>query len=100
MQGKALEKAINASRFILSRSGYTTIMDLAKIGKKAFFIPTPGQFEQEYLATMLDRSNLVPTCNQNDFKIELLSKIEDYDGLNIQCVPPDFNALFSLFQRE
>ena len=47
MQSKTLEQAINASSFVLSRSGYTTIMDLAKIGKKAFFIPTPGQFEQE-----------------------------------------------------
>jgi hypothetical protein len=27
-------------------SGYTTIMDLAKLCKKAFFIPTPGQYEQ------------------------------------------------------
>jgi predicted glycosyltransferase len=31
---------------VLSRSGYTTIIDLAKLNKKAFFIPTPGQFEQ------------------------------------------------------
>lgn len=34
---------------ILSRSGYTTIMDVARLGKKAIYIPTPGQLEQEYL---------------------------------------------------
>ncbi len=34
---------------ILSRSGYTTVMDVARLGKKAIYIPTPGQLEQEYL---------------------------------------------------
>jgi uncharacterized protein (TIGR00661 family) len=45
-----MEKAINSSNIVLSRSGYTTVMDLATIGKKAIFIPTPGQTEQKYLA--------------------------------------------------
>lgn len=35
---------------IIARSGYSTLMDLAFIGKKALLIPTPGQTEQEYLA--------------------------------------------------
>lgn len=34
---------------IFSRSGYTTIMDVARLDKKAIYIPTPGQLEQEYL---------------------------------------------------
>ena len=34
---------------IISRSGYTTIMDVARLNKKAIYIPTPGQNEQEYL---------------------------------------------------
>jgi len=34
---------------IISRSGYTTIMDAICLNKKVVFIPTPGQFEQEYL---------------------------------------------------
>jgi uncharacterized protein (TIGR00661 family) len=100
MQSNALEHAINSSNIILSRSGYTTVMDLAKIGKKAFFIPTPGQFEQEYLATLLDELKLVPTCSQDDFKIELLNKIKDYKGLTIKHESPDFEVLFGLFEGE
>jgi hypothetical protein len=34
---------------IISRTGYTTIMDLAVLQKPALLIPTPGQDEQEYL---------------------------------------------------
>jgi UDP-N-acetylglucosamine:LPS N-acetylglucosamine transferase len=50
MTSGQLEQTFNESELVLCRSGYTTVMDLAKLGKKCFFIPTPGQFEQEYLA--------------------------------------------------
>lgn len=50
------------ARKIISRSGYSTIMDLTSLGclDKAEFIPTPGQPEQEYLALLHDAKNLRP----------------------------------------
>jgi hypothetical protein len=47
------EKAdlMNRATFVICRSGYTTMMELAELKKKAgLFIPTPGQTEQEYLS--------------------------------------------------
>ena len=47
------EKArlMNRARFIISRSGYTTMMEMAELDKKhALLTPTPGQTEQEYLS--------------------------------------------------
>jgi UDP-N-acetylglucosamine transferase subunit ALG13 len=44
---------IAGSRYIVSRSGYTTLMELASLGRSALIIPTPGQTEQEYLADYL-----------------------------------------------
>ncbi|WP_331775937.1 glycosyltransferase [Sulfurospirillum sp. 1612] len=38
------------AKVIISRTGYTTVMDLAELGKKAILFPTPNQTEQEYLA--------------------------------------------------
>ncbi len=76
-----LQKALDRSEIVLSRSGYTTIMDLHKLGKKAFFIPTPGQFEQEYLAQYLGDKKIVPFCNQEDFTLDQLEIISDYKGL-------------------
>ena len=38
------------SIYIVCRSGYSSLMDLAAVGKSAIIIPTPGQTEQEYLA--------------------------------------------------
>jgi uncharacterized protein (TIGR00661 family) len=48
-----LETLIKASETIICRSGYSSIMDLLALGKKALLIPTPGQPEQEYLANSL-----------------------------------------------
>lgn len=50
LASKDLQQAIESSKIVVCRSGYSSIMDLARLGKKAIFIPTPGQTEQEYLA--------------------------------------------------
>jgi UDP:flavonoid glycosyltransferase YjiC (YdhE family) len=44
------QQLMNRARVVISRSGYTTMMELAELGKSALYIPTPGQTEQEYLA--------------------------------------------------
>ena len=100
MNSHELEMTFNKSEKVLCRSGYTTIMDLAKLNKKAFFIPTPGQYEQEYLAKKLKRGGLVPYAVQDKFKIENLFQIELYAGLKNLESNVDWNQLFSLFERE
>lgn len=50
LNAKDLNQAVLESEVIVSRSGYSTIMDLAVLGKKALLVATPGQPEQEYLA--------------------------------------------------
>ena len=100
MQSDELEKLFNESQLVLCRSGYTTVMDLAKLGKKAFFIPTPGQFEQEYLAEKFQEDGLVPFCNQEDFSIEKLKEVQNFKGLSNFERELDWQKLFSLFERE
>jgi hypothetical protein len=46
-----LKKVLHPETLLLCRPGYSTLMDLYALNhSKAFFIPTPGQTEQEYLA--------------------------------------------------
>ncbi|HMC01452.1 MAG TPA: glycosyltransferase [Flavobacteriaceae bacterium] len=97
METEDLEKAINQSELIITRSGYSTIMDLAKLNKKAFFIPTPRQYEQEYLASYLKGLKLAPCCSQDDFKIEKLEELNYYNGLKTSENTIDFKELFGLF---
>ena len=100
MTSNLLEKTLNESDLVISRSGYTTIMDLAKLNKKAFFIPTPGQFEQEYLAKRLTRLNLMPSCKQSEFTLDKLKNVETYNGLKNVNFDVDFKELFGLFEGE
>lgn len=98
MTSYTLEKALNESKVVLSRSGYTTVMDLAKLEKKAFFIPTPGQFEQEYIAKRLTNLVQVPSCKQHEFKIEMLNTIEEFSGLKSTDYTTNYKKLFNLFK--
>lgn len=98
MNTEELENTFNESEIVLCRSGYTTIMDLAQLGKKAFFIPTPGQYEQEYLAKKLKKEGLVPFARQEDFKIENLLEIDLFKGLKNFGTAITWNKLFCLFE--
>ncbi|MFD2908859.1 glycosyltransferase family protein [Flavobacterium ardleyense] len=100
MNSEALEIAFNESNAVLCRSGYTTIMDLAKLNKKAFFIPTPGQYEQEYLAKKYKMEGVAPRCKQENFKYTDLNKIQLYRGFDIPAVDQNWEQLFSLFQSK
>ncbi|MFQ3173103.1 MAG: hypothetical protein ACI9WT_001211 [Flavobacterium sp.] len=97
MNSHQLEQTFNQSEIVLCRSGYTTIIDLAKLGKKAFFIPTPGQYEQLYLAKKLKQEGIVPYANQNSFTIENLSEVESYAGFQPFNTYIDWKNLFSIF---
>ena len=97
MNTRQIEQTFNESEIVLSRSGYTTIMDLAVLQKKAFFIPTPGQYEQEYLAKKLKNNNLVPYVEQDNFRIEALAEIKNYQGLPIVNTDFDWTDLLKVF---
>ena len=93
-----LQAAINESELVLARSGFSTIMDLEKLMAKAFFIPTPGQYEQEYLAEYLEQKKIAPYANQQNFKIEMIDRIKQYTGFEKKEVTGkiNFKKLFDL----
>jgi uncharacterized protein (TIGR00661 family) len=70
LQTDEVEKIVNQSELIIARSGYSTIMDLAKLGKRAIFIPTPGQTEQEYLSRRLMNKGVAFSMNQDKFNLD------------------------------
>ena len=100
MTTQQLEQAFNESNLVLCRSGYTTIMDLSKLEKKAFFIPTPGQYEQEYLAKKMKKDGFAPFSKQDNFKIEDLAEIHLYKGLPAIGGDIHWKNLFCLFEGE
>ncbi|MCW3087084.1 MAG: UDP-N-acetylglucosamine-N-acetylmuramyl-(pentapeptide) pyrophosphoryl-undecaprenol [Sediminibacterium sp.] len=70
LPGDALQAALLQSRYIISRSGYTTIMELLSLQKAAILIPTPGQTEQEYLAETLQQRGVCLSVSQDEFDLD------------------------------
>ena len=68
LHGHELASRIRGAGKILSRSGYTSVMDWFLLRKKAVLIPTPGQGEQEYLARHLSQNRLFPFVRQTQLE--------------------------------
>lgn len=65
--------AFERSKTIVARNGYSTLMDLYSFPKPALLIPTPGQPEQEYLATL--------PLHKSTFEIQTQQKLDVIAGL-------------------
>lgn len=64
---KEMSKLMNRAKFVVTRSGYTTVMEIAELEKKkVLFIPTPGQTEQEYLSGYYEEKRWFHSVNQED----------------------------------
>jgi UDP-N-acetylglucosamine:LPS N-acetylglucosamine transferase len=97
--GTDLEKIIVASKLIIARSGYSTIMDLAVLNANVLFVPTPNQFEQEYLSAYLFRKLHIPFFKQHEIKLWDIKNLNDTGkfGNYTTNFPLKY---FSLFERK
>jgi len=70
LESERLNEALLESAFVLCRSGYSSVMDLVRLGKKAILVPTPGQTEQEYLGSYLMGRQYFLTAAQKNFRLK------------------------------
>lgn len=64
---------INSSENIICRGGYSSLMDLVRLNRNAYLVPTPGQTEQEYLCVHLGRLGYFNWCKQSGFQLDKVS---------------------------
>lgn len=82
MNTMELYQAIQASKYIIARSGYSTIMDLICLKRSAILVPTPGQTEQEYLAEYYKSRKMFVIANQNTLNIyDAISQLSVYSWI-------------------
>ncbi len=75
---------VNGASLIISRSGYSTLMDLAAFGKKALLVPTPGQPEQQYLAKRLKKNGVFHSVSQNKLNVKTdIPKALTFKGIKL-----------------
>ncbi|MBL7719226.1 MAG: glycosyl transferase family 28 [Flavipsychrobacter sp.] len=74
-----LQPLLEEAGIVICRSGYSTLMDLVALGKRAIVIPTPGQTEQGYLASHLHRAGVFFSCRQKNFNLrEALLAVDEF----------------------
>lgn len=88
LPSKKIKELIAKSNLILSRPGYSTVMDLAACGKPAIFIPTPGQTEQKYLASYYLKNRIFFSMRQKDFDlIQAIEQSQQFEGVLLRYNP-------------
>lgn len=94
LSGDALAAAISGADIVICRSGYSTLMDLVKLNKKAILIPTPGQTEQEYLGRTLYKDEVFINKPQQSFNLaDALAEAEQFPFRKMQ-----FGGTFEQFK--
>jgi UDP-N-acetylglucosamine transferase subunit ALG13 len=84
LPSEQLNEEIEKAEFVISRGGYSTIMDVARLKKKSILVPTPGQTEQEYLVKYLQQKQLAHTVDQKNFS--LMKALQEARSFNYRFV--------------
>jgi predicted glycosyltransferase len=80
------EDFLNRANLVISRSGYSTILDLSVIGTKALMVPTPGQVEQEYLGQYHNKKKTFYSVNQEKINLKNdIKKAKKTTGFKRKC---------------
>lgn len=96
-----LEDEITNAACVVARSGYTTVMELFALKKKALLIPTPGQTEQEYLAKHLGKKGLFHTASQQlpakELAVAIQKLIDEPQPQHLQTASVDLEKFLCSF---
>lgn len=75
LDSAGMKEAVMKSDMVVCRSGYSTVMDMLVLGKRAVLIPTPGQTEQEYLGRWLSEKGWFRVVSEKDFDPDILTQL-------------------------
>jgi predicted glycosyltransferase len=89
----ALNDLLLASKIVLSRGGYTSVMDFCVLQQQAIFVPTAGQTEQEYLAHYLSAKKYCITMLQQGFNLE--KALKEFEATKLVDYPASDTSLLS-----
>lgn len=95
LDSKTLAQYIQHAELVISRSGYSSLMDYYQLEcKKMFLIPSPGQTEQIYLARRMKEMGICDFSLQKSFSlVEAIKSEEVWEGFNVEPMPLDLSEL-------
>ena len=84
LPARALNEMLLRTKLVVARAGYSTVMDLVRLEKKAILIPTPGQTEQEYLGKYLSDKKIAFCTKQAGFSLaDALVEVEKFSFIPV-----------------
>jgi len=85
LESSRLLPLICSAETVISRPGYSSIMDYLTLGCRAILVPTPGQTEQAYLARKLHDLGICFSMPQETFDLTYaLDQSALFQGFNIE----------------
>lgn len=75
LPSEAFARIARRAEWVVSRGGYSTVMDMAVLSAKCIFVPTPGQYEQIVLAEDLAKDNAAIAVDESQLSAEVLNRI-------------------------
>lgn len=78
LESEKLASLLMAAEKIVCRAGYSTVMDLMALQKKALLVATPGQTEQVYLAEYLYQQQYCMRISPNENLNQALSQWDTF----------------------
>ena len=98
LAANALSEMLSTAKAVICRSGYSSVMDLLKLKKRALLIPTPGQTEQVYLAKHLGAMHWFVVQEQENFDLKegiasALSQTIEFPALDFETFKKAFANL-------
>jgi UDP-N-acetylglucosamine transferase subunit ALG13 len=85
LDGPDMVKWIKNTKYIISRGGYTSLMELIPLNKPLILVPTPGQTEQEYLAKRWQEKGWAIAFDQSSFHLE--TALKEASNFKYQPIP-------------
>ncbi|MDG1798151.1 MAG: glycosyltransferase [Flavobacteriales bacterium] len=95
LKTREFQELINNSKLIISRSGYSSLMDYYYLQKKINLVPTPGQTEQEYLALYHRKNNNLKFQRQGQINLQE----SDFKPIKIEKKELPNELLFTAFEK-
>lgn len=94
-----LATVLRRARVVVSRGGYTSLMDFAALGcRKMILVPTPGQTEQMYLADRLAAGQIAVCQRQETFHLAAaLAEVEKKNGFSVIEQSNDYERIIFLW---
>jgi len=102
LEVSAFRQVLKQARIVISRSGYSGIMDFVALGISAILVPSPGQSEQEYLAGWLSENGMFTVVLQDDLDLARLYETSFLPATSKKIpVPgkPDFQFVEDLYRE-